>query len=294
MKFVRLTHDGSPRLGALTEDGTVRLTPAGVTLGQLLADRSLRENLTATSESVIPFDPTTLLPSLEPTALMINVGANYHEHALPSQDAPVPSVTWFSKAPQTWIAAGAPIRLPVEFPDRVDYEGELCVVFGADCHRVKAADAWDYIGGYTVLNDVSARDAWPQLSAATTPAEERAAWNRMLLGKQLPTFGPVGPAVVTADEVTDPLAMTLTTTLNDEEVQRTTVAKMKVGIPDLVEQLSRYFAFRPGDVISTGTPGGVGQARGRFLRAGDRVTVSVDGVGRLTNPVVDSSFSPSP
>lgn len=148
------------------------------------------------------------------------------------------------------------------------------------------AEAWSHIGGLTLLNDVSARDAWPELTAATTPAEERAAWNRMMLGKQLPTFGPIGPTIVTMDEIADPQALELRTRLNGEIVQQAPVSRMKIGVAQLISQLSEFFHFHPGDVISTGTPGGVGQARGRYLRPGDAVSVEVDGVGVLTSPVV--------
>lgn len=177
--------------------------------------------------------------------------------------------------------------MPAEFPDHVDYEGELCVVIGKPCHAVRAEDAWAFVAGYTLLNDVSARDAFPGLAAATTPLEGRWAWTDMLLGKQFPTFGPIGPAVVTADEFDDVGALRLTTTLNGRTVQDALVSDLAVGVPELIEQFSRYFPFQPGDVISTGTPAGVGAGRRPplYLRHGDVVTVAVEGIGELTNPV---------
>ena len=155
------------------------------------------------------------------------------------------------------------------------------------CFAVRAADAWDYVAGYTLLNDVSARDALPGLARASTPLEGRWAWTDMLLGKQFPTFGPVGPAVVTADEIGDPGALRLTTTVNGVTMQDAPVSDLAVGIPELIEAFSRYFPFQPGDVISTGSPAGVGAGRKPpvYLRPGDVVTVAVTGIGELTNTV---------
>lgn len=284
MHLVRVTHADTPRVGVQLDDAETRLAALGTTMGQLLADPELRAVVAAEGEPGAPGD--RLLPPLDPTAVVVNIGTNYHDHALPAQDAPRPALTWFIKSPRTWIAAGEGIRIPPQWPDRVDYEGELGVVFGSECHLVSEAEAWSHIGGLTLLNDVSARDAWPELTAATTPAEERAAWNRMMLGKQLPTFGPIGPTIVTMDEIADPQALELRTRLNGEIVQQAPVSRMKIGVAQLISQLSEFFHFHPGDVISTGTPGGVGQARGRYLRPGDEVSVEVDGVGVLTSPVV--------
>ncbi|CAM5694410.1 fumarylacetoacetate hydrolase family protein [Streptomyces canus] len=219
--------------------------------------------------------------------LVVCAGTNYRSHLEEMGDELPAKPAWFIKNSRCVVGPDAPIVLPPEFPSMVDYEGELCVVIGRPCHAVRAEDAWDYVAGYTLLNDVSARDGIPGIVSARTPLDGRWAWTDMLLGKQFPTFGPIGPAVVTADEIDDPGALRLTTTVNGVTVQDAPVSDLAVGIPELIEQFSRYFPFQPGDVISTGTPGGVGVGRKPpvYLRRGDVVTVAVDGIGQLTNPV---------
>lgn len=298
MRLIRLHHHGAPRVGAVVDDGLVRLAAPGVSVAELVAQPKLRAALADTGEPIDRPEARTMLPPIDPAAVLVNIGTNYRDHALGPTAAPAAEpdtdtapLTWFLKSQRSWIGSGDEIRLPTQFPDRVDYEGELAVMFAAPCYRVSADDAWNYLGAMTLANDVSARDAWPALTAAVTPSEERTAWNRMMLGKQLPTFGPIGPMLVTLDEIDDPGALVLRTRLNGETVQQAALSQMTIPVPELVSRLSQYFAFQPGDAISTGTPGGVGQSRGRFLRSGDTVTVELDGVpalsgaGALSNPV---------
>ena len=185
------------------------------------------------------------------------------------------------------IGSNEPIRLPEPFPDMVDYEGEICVVFNRECHGVKAADAMKYVGGYTILNDVSARHGLAAMINAKTHEEDRWAFQEILMGKQLPTFAPIGPTVVTAEDVPDPTALRLITTLNGEVMQDATISDLETPIPELIERMSEYFTFRPGDVLSTGTPGGTGagQSPPRWLRDGDNVSIEVQPVGVLSNDV---------
>ncbi|MDN5854295.1 MAG: fumarylacetoacetate hydrolase family protein [Actinomycetia bacterium] len=230
----------------------------------------------------------TLHTPLGERVLLVCAGANYRSHSLngaPSGDRP--RIAWFVKSPNAIVGPDATIELPVEFPDHVDYEGELCVVFGRPCHRVRAEDAYDYIAGYTILNDVSARDAWWELRDARTGEEGRRAWTDLLLGKQFPTFAPMGPAVVTADEIGDPTDLRLITRVNGAVVQDALTRDLVVGIPELVEQFSRHFSFAPGDVISTGSPPGVGISRTPpvFLQPADEVSVAIERIGLLTNRV---------
>ncbi|MGW4032754.1 fumarylacetoacetate hydrolase family protein [Streptomyces sp. NPDC004838] len=232
---------------------------------------------------VVP-DPVTLLAPLGERVRTVAAGANYRSHLEEMGEEPPEKAAWFVKSP-TPTGTGAPILIPAAAPDKVDFEGEFCVVFGRGCHAVKAEEAMDYVGGYTIINDVSARDDIPLLAAAATPEEGRWAWTDMLLGKQFPTFCPMGPAVVTADEITDPGNLAITTTLNGKVMQKGHTSDMLHGIPELIEQLSRYFSFEPGDVLSTGSPAGVGVARKPpvFMRAGDEIRVSVEGIGDLVN-----------
>lgn len=281
------TGDVVPVRAALGPDAPV--TVAAVLAGGPDLLERLATAVTATdAEAVVPADRVRLRAPLGEQELVVCAGANYRSHLREMGEPEVPDKpAWFVKNSRSIVGPGAPIVRPASFPDRVDYEGELCVVIGKPCHAVRAADAWEYVAGYTLLNDVSARDAFPGLAAARTPTEGRWAWSEMLLGKQFPTFGPLGPAVVTADEIDDVGALRLTTVVNGRTVQDAPVSDLAVGVPELVEQFSRYFAFRPGDVISTGTPAGVGAGRRPpvYLQPGDVVTVAVAEIGELTNVV---------
>jgi 2-keto-4-pentenoate hydratase/2-oxohepta-3-ene-1,7-dioic acid hydratase in catechol pathway len=263
-------------------------TVAGLIAGGTDMLGELARAVSAAGESVlVPEDEVRLGPPVGERELIVCAGANYRSHVKEMGEGLPGKPAWFIKNSRSVTATGAAISLPAEYPDNVDYEGELCVVIGRPCHGVRAGDAWKYIAGYTLLNDVSARDAFPGLARASTPLEGRWAWTDMLLGKQFPTFGPIGPAVVTADEITGVDALRLTTAVNGVTVQDALVSDLAVSIPELVEEFSRYFPFQPGDVISTGTPAGVGAGRQPpvYLRSGDVITVAVDGVGTLTNPV---------
>lgn len=225
--------------------------------------------------------------------LIVCGGANYRSHLAEMGEEPSGELAWFVKNPNAVIGSGEPIVLPPTLPDQVDFEGELCIVFGRACHAVSEEDAMSYVGGYTILNDVSARDALPSVMSAATALQGRFAWMNMLLGKQFPTFSPLGPAVVTADEIEDPGDLQLVTTVNGVQMQNANTADLNDDIPQLIAKLSRYFNFAPGDVLSTGTPAGVGVGRKPpvFLQPGDIVEVSVTGVGSLVNSVAAPSTS---
>lgn len=232
--------------------------------------------------------PVTLLAPLGERVQIVAAGVNYRSHVLEMGGDPPKKAAWFVKSPHSVIGTEAAIQIPAGAPDMVDFEGEFCVVFGRSCHAVEAAEAMDYIGGYTLINDVSARDAVPEIISAVTPEEGRSSWSDMLLGKQYPTFCPMGPAVVTADEIADPENLTIRTTLNGRLMQDGHTSDLLTGVAELIEQFSRYFTFEPGDVLSTGTPAGVGMGQKPpvFMRAGDEVRVSVEGIGDLVNHLV--------
>lgn len=295
-------------VGAELADGSVVL--AGSTtaaaddtdVADVVADTSARERLLERLDAVngrrdefqaqglvVPVDDVRLVVPVDRAATLVNVGSNYREHETELGDDSG-DISWFIKDRHAAIGTGHGIRIPPHLGEMVDYEGELAVVFGRRTYCVDAEEVADHIAGYTVANDVSARDAWPRITAARTAREGREAWAEMLLGKQLPTFAPLGPAIVTADDIADVGGLRLTTRLNGEVVQDATVDLMKVPIAELVARLSRYFEFQPGDVLSTGSPAGVGMGRTpqRFLRPGDEVSVTVDGIGTLTNPVLEA------
>lgn len=201
------------------------------------------------------------------------VGLNYREHAaetnLPLPEQPV----LFAKWTGAMIGPGESIVLPKD-SSKVDYEAELAVVIGQKCKGVSAERALDYVAGYTCLNDVSARDFQKADSQ----------WSR---AKSQDSFGPIGPFLVTPDEIPDPQALGIRCSVNDRLLQNSNTSDMIFSVRELIAYISRGMALLPGDVISTGTPQGVGFARNPpiFLQPGDRVDVEIDRVGKLTNPV---------
>jgi 2-keto-4-pentenoate hydratase/2-oxohepta-3-ene-1,7-dioic acid hydratase in catechol pathway len=183
--------------------------------------------------------------------------------------------TWFSKQPTCVIGPGAAIEVP-RVSSTVDYEGELGMVIGRQCRHVPAGHALEVVAGFTVVNDVSVRE-WQW----RTPT--------MMMGKGFDTHGPTGPWIVTADEFGDPQDRAVHTWVNDELRQDGTTADMIFTCAQMIEHLSAAFTLEVGMLITTGTPAGVaaGEDPPRWLAAGDTVTVSVEGIGELVNPVVD-------
>lgn len=218
--------------------------------------------------------PLELVAPLRPPKI-VAIGLNYLDHIRES-NAPRPEVPLvFTKFPTSVIGPGEPIPIDAGLTGRVDWEVELAAVIGRRLRRVAAADALDGIFGYTIANDVSARDL--QFSDGQ--------WVR---AKSLDGFCPLGPVIVTADEIGDPQHLALSTTVNGETVQDSTTAEMLFGVAELIEFCSRNFTLEPGDVILTGTPWGCGEFMDppRSLRPGDEVEVAIEGIGSLRNPVV--------
>ena len=216
------------------------------------------------------------LAPIVPTQIM-GIGLNYRRHAQET-GASIPAYPIvFFKNVMAATGPGHPIQIPRHLAStEVDYEGELAVVIGRPCRNVSRERALEYVLGYTCANDVSARD-W-QIGRGGSQ------WSR---GKSFDTFAPLGPALVTADELPNPNALGLSTTLNGERVQESTTADMIFDVPRLIEFLSGSTLLAPGTVILTGTPAGVGMARKppRWLQPGDVVTIEIEGIGALTNPV---------
>ncbi len=218
------------------------------------------------------------LAPLEPRAL-IGIGLNYRQHAAETK-APLPQ--WpvvFCKNPGAVQNPGDPIELPRWMGSaKVDYECELAVVIGRCCKNVSRADALDYVLGYTCANDVSARD-WQKEGGGSQ-------WCR---GKSFDTFCPLGPVLVTPDEIPNPNALRISTKVSGETLQDCSTGDMIFEVPALIEFLSGSTTLLPGTVILTGTPHGVGMARTppRWLQPGDTVTVEIEKIGALTNPVVE-------
>lgn len=225
-----------------------------------------------------PAEVATLLAPVEPAAILC-IGLNYAEHAAeggrPAPERPV----LFMKTPSAAQRPGGPIVLPRRLRStRVDYEAELAVVIGRACKNVSRDEALDYVLGYTCGNDVSARD-WQRTGGGGQ-------WCR---GKTFDTFAPLGPAIVTTDELGDAGDLRLTTTIGGEVLQDSRTSDMIFDVRTLVEFLSASTTLLPGTVILSGTPSGVGFARTppRWLSPGEEVTVEIERIGRLTNPVVE-------
>jgi 2-keto-4-pentenoate hydratase/2-oxohepta-3-ene-1,7-dioic acid hydratase in catechol pathway len=216
-----------------------------------------------------------LLPPVPPKPTIYCVGLNYRDHATESGlDLPIePAV--FLKLASALSGANEPIVIPRESVE-VDGEVDLAAVIGKPARNVSAQDALDHVAGYTILNDVSARD-WQMRSSQ---------WS---LSKSFDSFAPLGPALVTTDEIADPQDLRLGQTLSGEVLQESHTGQMIFSVAEVVAHLSRVCALQPGDVISTGTPVGVGFARNppRFLRAGDHVEAWIEGLGVLRNRVID-------
>jgi 2-keto-4-pentenoate hydratase/2-oxohepta-3-ene-1,7-dioic acid hydratase in catechol pathway len=215
------------------------------------------------------------LPPVQPGKILA-IGRNYVDHAMEEGAPPPAAPLIFTKLPNALSAHDAPIVLPA-ISQQVDFEAELAVVIGRRAKRVSQADALDYVFGYTLINDVSARDL--QFSDGQ--------WVR---GKGLDTFAPLGPFITTRDEIADPHQLKIEGRLNGHVMQSSNTGKMIFKVPDLVSYISQGITLEPGDIIATGTPEGVGVFRKPpiFLKPGDVFEVEIEGLGALHNQVVSA------
>jgi 2-keto-4-pentenoate hydratase/2-oxohepta-3-ene-1,7-dioic acid hydratase in catechol pathway len=264
MKIIRyLDPAGHIHYGSEQPDGTVRRIA-----GDVFAAYQVTTDLACVAKLLAPVSPTQILC----------IGLNYRRHAAET-NAPIPArPILFAKGINTLQHPGDPILIPQHLrSDEVDYECELAVVIGRPCKNVSRARALDYVLGYTCANDVSARDHQIKLGGGQ--------WCR---GKFFDRFAPLGPRLVTTDEIRDPNALGISTTLNGERVQHSRTSDMIFDVPAIIEYLSGSTTLVPGTVILTGTPEGVGMAakpQPRWLRPGDTVTIAIEHIGELTNPV---------
>ena len=291
MRLVTFAHGGETRLGALRTAGgrstIVDLQRAGAgvpaTMIELLeagADGLARAqealNRAPAAHDLDATAVTFKAPVPRPSKI-ICIGLNYGDHAAESNQAVPEYPTVFAKYPSCLIGSGESIVL-TRLSTQVDYEGELSVVIGRRAHAVSEAEALRYVAGYAPFNDVSVRDFQMRTSQWT-------------IGKTFDTHGPMGPALVTADEVPDPQALNISVSIGGEVLQSSNTRHMIFSVAHLVAYLSSVMTLEPGDIIATGTPSGVGGARKppRFLKAGETVRVEIEGVGVLENPVVAES-----
>jgi 2-keto-4-pentenoate hydratase/2-oxohepta-3-ene-1,7-dioic acid hydratase in catechol pathway len=298
MRLVTFTREGrvQQELGALAADGSVLDLAAAEPMlkGQTMVDLAgaepaMLDRLRAAQARAPKVDGAKLCaPIPRPPKNVFCVGKNYHEHAKEfagsgfdggAKDVVPPFPVVFSKPHTSIIATGEPILGHLDPTDGVDYEGELAVVIGhvggkGGGRGIAKADALQHVFGYTIVNDVTARHLQKRHS-------------QWILGKGLDTFCPMGPAILTADEVPDPTKLVLTTWVNGEQRQKAAVADLIFDIPTLIEAISAVITLEPGDVIATGTPVGVGIGFSppKFLGAGDIVRIEVSGIGVLENRV---------
>lgn len=219
-----------------------------------------------------PLDDTSFLSPVPRPGKIVAIGRNYREHAAEEGVDPPPAPLVFAKWPSSVVGHRSEVRWDPRLTQQVDYEAELAVVIGRRARRVSEADALDHVLGYTCLNDVSARDV--QFGDGQ--------WVR---GKSLDTFCPMGPVLVTRDEIPDPQALDISCSVGGELLQDGNTSQMYFGVAEIVSYCSQSFSLEPGDVIATGTPSGVGVFRKppRFLAAGDVMVVEIEGIGRLEN-----------
>ncbi len=286
MKLVSFVHNYATHIGALVtragEDRVIDLNQADPSLpkdmiaflaGGKAAQSAAQKAIDGTSESLSLAEIKLLAPIPRPGKI-ICIGLNYSDHAAETGQ-PLPKFPIiFSKYANTVIATGEKIVLP-RVTDQVDYEAELGFVIGKTAKYVSAANALDYVAGYMPINDVSARDYQNRTSQWT-------------MGKTFDTFAPMGPALVTADKIPNPNSLKISLTINGETLQNSNTDKLIFNVQQLIEAISEVMTLEPGDIVSTGTPPGVGMARNpkRFMKAGDVVNITIEGLGTLSNPVV--------
>ena len=255
------------RIGILEDNHVLTLSPQSDDMVKLIEHGALP----SPDGERFPLDDVILKAPLSPRKITC-VGRNYVEHANELGNDVPDEPLLFAKLITTVIGPGEKIRWRESTTTQVDWEVELAVVIGKPARYVREEDAMQYVFGYTVANDVSARDLQSQ---------DRL-WIR---AKGLDTFCPLGPWIVTRDEIVDPHALAVRTTVNGEVMQDSNTSLMMFRIPFLISYCSQAFTLMPGDLLLTGTPGGVGKGKNppRFLQHGDTVTVSVGGIGEITN-----------
>ena len=282
MRFVTFQHEGFAAPGVILGNNVVGLRSAGfpTLLSVIEGGFEARQRVQAWLDGkqpageVVPLAKARLLAPLPRPPKIICIGLNYMDHALESK-LEIPKVpTVFSKFSSAVIGPGETILLPRNSV-KPDYEAEFGVIIGKAGRHIRRAAWREHVFGYTNLNDVSARDF-------------QMATSQWMMGKTFDTFAPMGPAIVSGDEIDDPHKLDIQMVINGEVLQNSNTSQLIFKIPDLIEYLSGVFTLESGDIISTGTPAGVGFSRNppRWLRAGDDVVVRISGLGELRNPVV--------
>lgn len=262
MKLLRHLTPQGPAYAALQPDGSARAVD-----GDLFGNWRVSDRVVPLGQRLAPIAPTTI----------VCIGLNYAKHAAEGGKPPPERPIWFMKLPGAVQHPGEPIRLPQKQPStRVDYEAELAIVLKKTSRNVSRADAFDHILGYTCANDVSARDWQREFGGGQ--------WNH---AKSFDTFCPLGPVLVTPDELPNPNALRIRSLLNGAVMQDSNTSDMIFDVPTLIEFLTADKTLPAGTLILTGTPEGVGFARKPpvWLQPGDTIAIEIEGIGTLSNPV---------
>jgi 2-keto-4-pentenoate hydratase/2-oxohepta-3-ene-1,7-dioic acid hydratase in catechol pathway len=287
MRLLTFALNGTSRFGVELPAGILDVHAADPALPvSLLAYLSDAERLRPALAAVVAAPPAAhvyaasavrALPPIEAPQKIVCIGLNYRDHAAEVK-LPLPTnVTAFAKYANSLIGNGAAIEIPRE-SDNVDYEAELAFVIGKRGRHIPAEQAYAYVAGYTIVNDVSVRDYQLRTS-------------QWMLGKVFDTHAPCGPVIVTADEIPDPQTLSIRCSIDGEILQDSNTSNLVFTVPLLVAELSSIMTLEPGDIVATGTPAGVGISRTpkRWLRAGERVRVEIEKIGALENPVVSAA-----
>ncbi len=264
MKIIRFLSDGNEPLCGVFDPAAP--AKARIIDGDLLGRFSLTDRSVAVQKILPPIEPPNILA----------LGFSYGKHASEAESRAPESPVLFIKGTNTLIGPGDTIYLPKAGPDEVDYEAELVIVIGKKVKNVSPKEAMDFVFGYTCANDVSARD-WQMV-------KQKKQWAR---GKSFDSFCPLGPYIVTKDEIPDPNSLRIRSILNGKTMQDSNTSDMLFSVAEIVSDLSQSMTLLPGTVILTGTPEGVGFVRKPpvFLQPSDVITIAIDKLGELTNPV---------
>ena len=287
MRLANFEVQGARRLGVIEEDSVVDLSKSGLpddTIDLIAQWDRAKVDHALTGAPRIPLGDVRLLAPLVPRKNIIAVGRNYRDHAREFSDSGFDASekqmipdhpVIFTKAPTSVIGPNEPIVLANDPTGTTDYEGEMAVVIGRHARNVTEAEALDHVFGWTIVNDVTARDL----------QKRHVQW---FVGKSPDTFCPMGPSITTIDELPDITVSRMRTTVNGELRQEAPISDLIFDVPTLVATLSEVMTLEPGDVIATGTGLGVGIGFDppRYLASGDVVEVSIDGIGTLRNPVI--------
>jgi 2-keto-4-pentenoate hydratase/2-oxohepta-3-ene-1,7-dioic acid hydratase in catechol pathway len=282
MKLVSFEAAGTARFGAVKGNGIVELGPhfssRGISsLRQLLAADAVAEagRIAADHPAGFALSDVTLLPPVPDPGKIICIGLNYHDHVVETGRTVTENPSIFARFPESQVGHLQPMVKPFE-SEHFDYEGELALVIGRGGRRIAEADALAAVAGYACYNEGSIRD-WQRHTS------------QFIAGKTFARSGAFGPWMVTADEIPDPTRLTLETRLNGQTVQKSTTDLLITSIPAIIRYCSTILTLEPGDVIVTGTPGGVGAKRNPplWMKPGDTVEVEISGIGTLRNPIIE-------